>query len=57
MLVSLLVQNNNKGVSWWRVNERGIMGVVVFTSTADGKQSKGTRAQIMFMDELSAKLT
>ncbi|ROL40811.1 Transcription factor E2-alpha [Anabarilius grahami] len=32
------------------VNERGI--IVVFTSTADGKQSDGTQAEIVFMDEL-----
>jgi len=39
---------------WWLiVNERGIMGVVVFTSsTADGKQSDRNRAEIMFMDEV-----
>ncbi|XDV14675.1 hypothetical protein PO909_014888 [Leuciscus waleckii] len=38
------------GSIWDRANERRINGVVVFTFTADGKQSDG--AEIMFMDEV-----
>lgn len=34
------------------MNEGGIMGVVVFTSTADEKQSDGTQGEIMFIDEI-----
>lgn len=33
------------------MNEHGIMRGIIFTSTADGKQS-GTQTEIVFVDEL-----
>lgn len=39
------------------MNERGIIGAVVFTFTADGKQSNGNQAEIMFRGELMYNVT
>lgn len=37
------------------MSKRGIMGVVLFTFTANGKKSDGTQAELMFMGELIYK--